>query len=269
MGSKVLKPVFLRNIQIEGQELFFSLFKNCCGLVRFFHPLASSQASPTPPSVSPAKREPSAAPRARRRASPALVTPTLVTAPAPAPPATPPLSTQVRSFSVVQPLTPTVGPTELLSATVVKHQQSPCLRRRICCVRGQTAVFQEGLFPDPHRLRSGGEGEAKTEARDLRAPATAPFRLLSAPLHHAAPPCLCRRRSCISGLSPRYVWRVLVELSRCLRVESENPAPHATLVSTTMTPPPAPPALLGPFPMGQNVPRTRISHTTALSLHFG
>lgn len=28
VGSKVLKPVFLRNIQIEGQELCFPLFKN-------------------------------------------------------------------------------------------------------------------------------------------------------------------------------------------------------------------------------------------------
>lgn len=60
-----------------------------------------------------------------------------------------------------------------------------------------------------------------------------------------------------------------MELSRCLRVENENPAPHATLVSTTMTPQSAPPALLGPIPMGQNVLRTRIFHTTALSLHFG
>lgn len=139
MGSKVLKPVFLRNIQIEGQELYFSLFEN--DIVLFpFHRFASSQVSPTHRSVFPAKPEHSAAPRARPRASPALATPTLVTAPAPAPPATPPLSMQVRATEVhrlheemelkchhhhhhhrTHSLTPTVEPTELFSAALVKH----------------------------------------------------------------------------------------------------------------------------------------------------
>lgn len=79
--------------------------------------------------------------------------------------------------------------------------------------------------------------------------------------------CLFRRRSCISGSSPRYAWRVLVELSRCLRVETESPAPHVTLVSTTMTRQPAPPAPLGPIPMGQNVLRTRICIEQQLYLY--
>lgn len=88
-------------------------------------------------------------------------------------------------------------------------------------------------------------------------------------LHHVFTPssCLFRRRSCISGWSPRYAWRVLVELSRCLRVETESPAPHVTLVSTTMTRQPAPPAPLGPIPMGQNVLRTRICIEQQLYLY--
>lgn len=97
MGSKVLKPVFLRNIQIEGQEWYFLLFEH---ILFPFYRFASSQVSPTHRSVFLAKLEHSAAPRARPRAFPALATPTLVTAPAPAPPATPPLSMQVRAPEV-------------------------------------------------------------------------------------------------------------------------------------------------------------------------
>lgn len=107
MGSKVLKPVFLRNIQIEGQELYsiFRLFKKKQKTMQSGSPLTAwppSQASPTHRSVFPAKPGRSAAPRARPPASPALATPTLATAPAPAPPATPPRSMQVRAAEVPQ-----------------------------------------------------------------------------------------------------------------------------------------------------------------------
>lgn len=120
-------------------------------------------------------------------------------------------------------------------------------------------MFQEGLFPDPHCLRSGGEGEAKTPPPSIKTSSDGSITCS----HHL----LFRRRSCISGSSPRYAWRVLVELSRCLRVETESPAPHVTLVSTTMTRQPAPPAPLGPIPMGQNVLRTRICIEQQLYLY--
>lgn len=57
-------------------------------------------------------------------------------------------------------------------------------------MRGQTAVFQEGLFPDPHCLRSGGEGETKTDPplriKSLQRRLRPVLALL--PFHHAAPP---------------------------------------------------------------------------------
>lgn len=103
-----------------------------------------------------------------------------------------------------------------------------------------------------------GKVRQRRPPRELKHPATAPSCLHSVPLHHASSLCLFRRRSCISGSSLRYAWRALVDPSRSLRVENENPAPHVTLVSTTMTRQPAPPAPLGPIPMGQNVLRLRI-----------
>lgn len=108
MGTKVVKPVFLKNIHIEGQErpsIFLSLlsyqqkahliFIPCfyCILIPLSFP--SQQESPTRPSASPARRAPSATPPAPPRVKPALGTPSLATAPVPARPVTPPPTTLV------------------------------------------------------------------------------------------------------------------------------------------------------------------------------
>lgn len=68
--------------------------------------------------------------------------------------------------------------------------------------------------------------------------------------------CHSRHRSCISGWSPRYAWRMWLVLSCCLQVENESLAPLVTLVSITMTLPPAHHAQLGPILMEWNVLRT-------------
>lgn len=95
MGSKVLKPVFLKNIQIEG--VFISASFTAQARPAVSPAPLSPQASPTRRSVFPANPGRSAAPRARPRAPPALVTPAPAAALAPAPPATTPLSMQVRT----------------------------------------------------------------------------------------------------------------------------------------------------------------------------
>lgn len=71
-------------------------------------------------------------------------------------------------------------------------------------------------------------------------------------------PVCFRRGSRISGLNLRYVWREWLELSHCLQVGSESPAPHVTRVSITTTQPPAHRAHLGPTLMGWNVLRTLV-----------
>lgn len=76
-------------------------------------------------------------------------------------------------------------------------------------------------------------------------------------LGHIPPLPVCfRRRSRISGLNLRYAWREWPELSHCLQVGSESPAPLVTRVSITTTQPPAHRAHLGPTLMGWNVLRT-------------
>ena len=107
MGTKVVKPVLLKNVQIEGQERLpflrsvlrssyqyayhvFILLLHSLSVTSFY------QESPTPQSVSPVSQGRSATPRAPPHATPVLRTPTLAAVPAPAPPATPPLSLQVK-----------------------------------------------------------------------------------------------------------------------------------------------------------------------------
>lgn len=114
MGTKVVKPVFLKNIHIEGQErpsIFLSLlsyqqkahliFIPCfyCILIPLSFP--SQQESPTRPSASPARRAPSATPPAPPRVKPALGTPSLATAPVPARPVTPPPTTPVGAYTLL------------------------------------------------------------------------------------------------------------------------------------------------------------------------
>lgn len=77
-----------------------------------------------------------------------------------------------------------------------------------------------------------------------------------------------RHRSYISGLSLRPAWREWLELRHCLQVENESPAPPVTLVSITMTQPPAHPAQLGPILMGWNVLKTLLINCVFLSVFF-
>ena len=87
-------------------------------------------------------------------------------------------------------------------------------------------------------------------------------------VHH--PPSLCnfRRRSYISGLNLKSVWRVWLELSHCLQVEKGSPAPPVTPVSITMTRPPAPHAHLGHILMGRNVLTTLLIYILFLLVYF-
>lgn len=78
--------------------------------------------------------------------------------------------------------------------------------------------------------------------------------------------CNFRRRSYISGSNLRSVWRVWLELTNCLQVENESPAPLVTLVSITMTQPPAPPAQLGHILMAPNVLKTLLINCVFLCI---
>lgn len=86
MGTKVVKPVFLKNIQIEGKKKNVEIrpLKNNVKLYDISH-----QEWRTRPSASPARLGPSATPPVPRRVKPAPGTPSLATAPARARPVTP------------------------------------------------------------------------------------------------------------------------------------------------------------------------------------
>lgn len=122
----------------------------------------------------------------------------------------------------------------------------------------------------PLRVRTGLRVPRRTISRStLHVTRTARWQKRTFGLKHPENP-LCnlnhipllpvcfRRRSRISGLSLRYVWRGWPELSHCLQVGSESPAPHVTRVSITTTQPPAHRAHLGPTLMGLNVLRTLV-----------
>lgn len=115
-------------------------------------------------------------------------------------------------------------------------------------------MFQEGLFPDPHSMwpwRQGERKEATLWIKQSQEPCS--VITVSVPFCHHPSLWVFRRRSCTSGLSPRSVWRGCLELCLCPQAEIVSPAPHVTLVSITMTQPPARPAHLEPTLMGWNV----------------
>lgn len=108
---------------------------------------------------------------------------------------------------------------------------------------------------DYFQIHTACDQDGKVTEKNLwiKTPRKDPFRNLG----HIPPLPVCfRRRSRISGLNLRYVWREWLELSHCLQVGSESPAPHVTRVSITTTQPPAHRAHLGPTLMGWNVLKT-------------
>lgn len=102
-----------------------------------------------------------------------------------------------------------------------------------------------------------GQGERKKATSGWKFPReTPPVITVSVLFRQPSFLCHSRHRSCISGWSLRYAWRMWLALSCCLQVENESLAPPVTLVSITMTLPPAHHAQLGPILMEWNVLRT-------------
>lgn len=112
------------------------------------------------------------------------------------------------------------------------------------------------------------QGERNEDTARLNTQKSHSVIIVSVLVHH--PPSLCnfRRRSYISGLNLKSVWRVWLELSRCLQVEKGSPAPPVTPVSITTTRPPAPHAHLGPILMGWNVLTTLLIYILFLPVIF-